>query len=120
VSKGRHGCVAAFELTIDVPVCAKNSGDRHREHVTTPRHCTNDLLRIVIQGLSDVCDALGQRFVGHDNVRPDRAQQFFAGDETARPLGKIAENLKRFWPKLDFARSSRQTLGGQIERHVEK
>jgi hypothetical protein len=72
------------------------------EQESSPRHSPHDLLRLVRQSLSDIGNALGNRFVRNRHITPYRLQQFFASDQSALTLNQTTQDLKRLWAQVDL------------------
>jgi len=90
------------------------------EKEPSPGDGSNDLLRIVSERLSDVGDALRDRFVRDRDIPPYSLQELLAGDQAAGALYEIPQHLKGFWAEFDLARAAQQAACGHIERTVEE
>src|ERR1700756_3578283 len=72
--------------------------------VADSRHRSNEARasRIVVEGLSDIHDALNQGVVGDRGVFPDVFHQLGLADQMVMPLEQIDQDLKRFLCEVSF------------------
>ena len=79
-------------------------------------HGLEQLLRLVAQGLADVADALGDRFVGHHHVRPDRGHDRVAVHDPAGVLDQQPQQRQRLRPQRHLgAVRAEQRAAGEVE-----
>ena len=90
---------------------------RHRcgEDIAAPPHCLDDLPARVAERPAHVADALRQRVVADDHVRPHRIDQLVFGYQAAGIGDEIAQELEAFWPELDFPVRVANATAGQVE-----
>ncbi len=86
------------------------------EPVAAPRHGRDDGLPAVADGLTNLADAMRQRLVGHDHVRPDRPYQFLFGDNTVSVFDEVAQDLEGLRTQLNVAICSPQGAAREIQR----
>ena len=93
-------------------------GRRHLggEQVAALGHGLEQLLRLVAQGLPDVADALGDQFVGHHHVRPDRRHDRVAVHDPAGVLDQQPQQRQRLRPQRHLgAVRAEQSAAGEVE-----
>jgi hypothetical protein len=69
------------------------------EDIAPPRHGAEQGLRLVAEGAADVADALGDRVVGDEHVRPDRGHDRIAVEQTAGVFHEELQERERFRPE---------------------
>ena len=77
--------------------------DRTRKAVSSARHGFDDCLIGVGDSLAYFADAAGERFVSHDNVRPDRLDELVFGDKATGIFDKTAQHLEALRTQIDCA-----------------
>jgi hypothetical protein len=90
------------------------------EDVTTPRHCLDNLLRLIAEGVPNILQALHQRIIGYCRVNPDSMDQFIFADESTIVLDQIPEDLKRLGAQSYLFLTLLQTTARQVERELVK
>ena len=93
--------------------------DLGREQVAALRHGLEQLLRLVAQRLPDVADALGDRFVVDDHVRPDRGHDRVAVHDAAGVLDQQPQQRQRLRPQRHLGPvRPEQGAAGEVEREA--
>src|SRR5215831_9938074 len=77
--------------------------DGRRKDIATPRRSLYDALIAVAQRQSHFADALCQRFIRHNDARPDGLDQLVLGYQSAGVLDEITQHLKAFRPEVDLS-----------------
>src|SRR5262249_19464087 len=89
---------------------------RRREPVAAARHCRDDGLPAVPDGLTNLADAMRQYFLGHGHIRPDCLDQFLFGYKTVGVFNEVAQNLEGLRTQLHVAIRGSQGAAREIER----
>ena len=58
---------------------------------------------MVTDGLADIADTAGQRFVSNRHIGPNGRHQFIPGDGLVGMLGKVSQDLEALRRQPDFA-----------------
>ncbi len=77
-------------------------GNGCREIIAAPVNRFDDAVFTVTKGLPDLLDALDQGIVRAGYTIPNGLEQFFLGDETARVLRQVAEDVKGLRAELQL------------------
>src|SRR5690606_24765573 len=93
-------------------------GDRCGEHVAAARDRADRLLRLVVERATDLDEALRERVVGDDDVRPDGADQLVLGHELAVALDEVGQDLERLGSQLDLRAVAAQEAAVEVKREV--
>src|ERR1700677_103948 len=82
-----------FDKRGSVFSASSNSG---KEAISDARHRLNKarIFGVIFQRTTNLSDALDQRVVGDIRVLPNRIGEFVLGDEDARMLKEVQQNLK--------------------------
>jgi hypothetical protein len=75
-----------------------------------------DGLLAVTEGLPNLAHAMRQRFVGYDNIRPDRLEQLLLGQQAIWIFHEIAQQFEALATKRNLAIPGSQRVPHDIER----
>ena len=95
----------------------RDRGHRRFESIAATGNRTDVSRAVVPQGAPQLADALHERVVGHDEVRPHRGEELFLRDEPPGIPGEVAQHAERLGPKCDFAAVQEQAAAIQVQ-HV--
>ncbi len=96
----------------------RRGGHRRNEAVATARDGldVDGLGRIVPERLTQFRDGLRERVVGDGDVRPERLEEIFFGDERGLASDEIQQQVDDLGRQLDDVRVAQQPVRGRVER----
>src|SRR5262249_44941263 len=94
----------------------RDAQNRRNEPVADTWHRRDDGLPAVTEGLPDLAHAMRQRFVGHDDVRPNRLGQLLFRDWPIGILHEIAQHFEALRTKLNCPICGAQRPARSIQR----
>ena len=123
VSGAGRLCVRAFGWLTAAPTCAGRWLARHGrewriEDEASPCHRLQQLTVVVSQRLANLADALGQRVIGDERVRPDGSKQIVLGDQPPVVFVEVDQYLKRLGSQPDLAPAAQQASTVQADRDM--
>ena len=97
--------------------CSIDFDDNGREYIASLGNSLDRRRQVIAERLADFFDALNERVVGYDDVRPDVVDQLILRDEPPTISNEIEEDIERLRPQwhLDLiaSQASRPGIDGK-------